>query len=904
MNDVNFIVDSFSFLHESIPSKVEVGLSLLSSKVTLTCFDVNERLLVFGSDCGVVYGFRRGEKATKKAHFRMAAVTTSITNVRLIECDLLAFSTGNQLVVYTLNNLQILYLWKNERNGHFVNITTFSAFMNPDLSLTLISGDKLGCVHKHQVSQSKAELLFEENESANVKHSHEVTQIEAADSETILVSTCSRSVIIKLESDKVCVTQIGKNARKVCGNYGAVFCGENLYAARPSLHLIKANKTDGNVVETFILKKAKDPPSFRYFCDVRCVNQAKPSSPQLGSLIVSPVFDCLISWNSRSFLVVDSDGRLLVKENNLMDLIDVKTSSTIGYEDIFLLFKNRSFLRLRRVVQNYCDSATRTPLDCVNRDLLQPNEAEYVSDDKSDISEQKTAPSFNISPFGQMGELKRIFNKLQNKLTGEVYTDKTFDVSSTETTSNSDVSECESRTSAVTDECSNDVLNEPLVVHKKYRRIKHKTERNKNAIDSQHILNVNEELMRTSEAVVEDSSSSASNHSTTDEEKVNFTSMQEGQSLVEDIDDVETRLSNILKAFRLGETCEDSESSVIAEDISPAEEILTISVNEQNRIKQEIYIAEDRTEVTETVDIYWNLVLEGSRNVNKMNILSLCASSYDDQIGVGYVWLSCLINKQVELYYLPSFKSIKSPASKSKIISIGVNTKQILVLFDDGNLYCRWGDSTKPLSNKWIPINVNRPQCKLCTISANNSNSVVWCCDYEGNSWLLKSTTSKTQLIPIRDDNEITIYFKAVVVAPQDSSLVWAISTDNYVYMRNGIFNENGIDDELIAGISWLKVEAPVVPKCIAVTAHSVWLLNDEGNRIFRRIGIEPPFDLLGNSWQEVRCPTLVNDCVKLISASLNDDIWLLTSCGSVWQHCQHPLTSLQEIESDWILVK
>ncbi|RWS05056.1 WD repeat-containing protein CG11141-like isoform X1 [Dinothrombium tinctorium] len=949
MNEKIFSVDCFHFLRDSIPAKVESGINLLSQAsqlLTVTCFDINCETIVFGTDCGLIYGFRRGEKASRRAHFRMAPVSTKIDRIKLSSSNLLAFNSVNHLIVYKFDTLEMVYIWKNVfDDGKAINITTINSVLDRECAIYVFTGDQLGCVWRHDLTQSKQQLVFQEAENTGEsRHFHEIVQIDCCDNETILVSTCFRSVIVKIKSD--CdyeVIQIGKNARKVCGKYGAVFAADHLFAARPSLHLIKANKFDGNVIETFMLKKAKEPFPLPELSEFRSFKlPQKQQLPQLGSMIAFTVEDkginFLISWNETSIMIISPDGQLLLKESQLNDLIDVKISPVFNFVDIFLLFKSRDFLRLRH---KWCDTKDIAALH--ESENISKSDTKAEDQESVDIASRDSRATEYIEPIvesifpftnqaiEQIGELKKIFFKFQSKFIGdnssEVDLDSNASVKSHDSnkTSNSDCSESDLKEDMRKTKVESDILNEPLVVHKKLRKSKRKIKNNDIKENNSKAYHFRKTSTASSDiaSVISDASSTTSSHSSEkclkneSNKIIECKTAENGHKENRTYNsDMESRLSHILHAFREGLSEELSAdvngSEIHSENLKSTDDLIEDFVENElhsiGNVKEEIFHEfEAEYEIKSesdysTVDIDWNLVLEGSFNVNKIKILSLCAASYDDQIGVGYVWLSCLINKQTALYYLPSFKNIKCPQNKTRIVSLGVNTKHILVLYEDGNLYCRRGDSTKPVAEKWISIDINRPQCKLTSLSVNDSDSVVWCCDLKGKAWLLK--LSPITLVPIRDDSDSPIYFKSIVVSPQDSSVVWALSIDDKLFARCGIFNENGIKDELIGGISWIRVTTPILPKSIAATTRSIWFSNEEGDRIFRRVGMDPPFDCIGQSWEEVKCPTLINDCIKQLSASLNDDIWLLTKCGSVWQYCNHPQNTLQEVESDWILVK
>jgi len=224
--------------------------------------------------------------------------------------------------------------------------------------------------------------------------------------------------------------------------------------------------------------------------------------------------------------------------------------------------------------------------------------------------------------------------------------------------------------------------------------------------------------------------------------------------------------------------------------------------------------------------------------------------------------------KETCLYVLPGFKKIKCPCIEGVTIrSFNVNLWQILLLYQDGSIFRCLDWRIKNFFTALLPLRftklaitrIHRP----LSLSVNFVDQICWSCDEEGYGWILRmknpSLPSNASCRLARDDSFPSVRLKSVAVSPGNSGVVWASDSCGRVFVREGIFNEKGDEDNLITGINWVRVsDMPYSVKSIVACNDSVWILCEfsPGDILFKRKGINPPLNYIGSHWEKCQLPT------------------------------------------------
>ena len=245
-------------------------------------------------------------------------------------------------------------------------------------------------------------------------------------------------------------------------------------------------------------------------------------------------------------------------------------------------------------------------------------------------------------------------------------------------------------------------------------------------------------------------------------------------------------------------------------------------------------------------------------------IISVSAFSDDMKDGVGILIQE---SKDACILIFPGFKKIKCPSVGDSVCvrSFEVNAREILLLYEDGSLYrcLDWSHKNRSLLTSVLPVKfskltisrVDRP----LSLSFNFIDQLCWSCDQDGLGWILKlnTTTNTPSCLLARDDSFPPVRLTSVSVSPRNSAIVWGTDSCGRLFVREGIFNEKGDADILIAGINWVRVDIPFSVKSTVASNDSIWILCDfsSGDRLFERKGINPPYDYIGSHWQEYQLP-------------------------------------------------
>ena len=404
-----FIGDAYAFLLESVPAFQVKGLKTIP--IEITCFDVNHEVIVFGSNVGTLFVYKRRTKVDDSAHFVTNVSRNLISHVHLLSPELTCIASKNQIIVWDILNDTCIYnrlIDADDSSNTKVTAIAISSTNSP----YIFTGHSDGNVFQHFLDLDKHVLIFKE-QSSNI-HFHEIVQLDVISDNVVLISSCHRSTIVSHDQGKdIAVTQIGQNQRRTCGTFGAVHISNDnlIYAARPKSHLVRADVNSGQVLETFVLKKAAKPKSLDIFDQFRKCAFTGESSVSLGCLLVLNS-SSILSWTENSMTIISIDGSLLAHETDLINISDVKCLHYPNEEfEVFVLFQTRQFMRLRNfshesLVKNFNEDGSEY-MSC---------EEDY-NDPFSDLNFQLP---FKIPSLGVIEEnLKQVIHNIQNKVAAD-----------------------------------------------------------------------------------------------------------------------------------------------------------------------------------------------------------------------------------------------------------------------------------------------------------------------------------------------------------------------------------------------------------------------------------------------------------------------------------------------------
>ena len=307
--------------------------------------------------------------------------------------------------------------------------------------------------------------------------------------------------------------------------------------------------------------------------------------------------------------------------------------------------------------------------------------------------------------------------------------------------------------------------------------------------------------------------------------------------------------------------------------------------------------------------IKWNLIYSPVNSAEQITFKSslISASGFSDESNEGaFLLFGCCDCQNKCIFTFPGFKRIKLPRNNMKVSTFSASPTKIILLDEDGNLFIAndWLHPRFLLGVKWDKINTSRTGSRLVDSSCNIIDQICWFVDDDGCSWIHRIKTSTWILA--RDENVPNLRLNMITVSPQNSAIVWASDTENQLYAREGIFNDKSDADCLIAGINWVPVE-PVVGtlKLLSASLDCLWVISEHHgeDRLFKRIGIDPPRNYVGTEWEEVLLPLLIEDQVKRVSSSLSGDLYLLTDNGLLYQYCIHETIPLKTVDDGWLLL-
>ena len=859
-----FNIHKFDFLVKYIELSKDELIVTKPRKIQITCFDVNQNFFVFGTSCGRIYAFKRHVFNAQQT-FKYRLISNQINFIKLITDELLAFVTDSSIYIWNRSNQKFLYGWKCPTKAAITCLQTFLSVN--DQKLLLISGDSDGCVRFHDLIKCHQNVIFTD-------FGFPIVQIEFIDSQTILVSSSFRTIVIEnafSEPTKQNIIKIGKNERKTCGKFGAIFSHNSnlIYGSRPSLHLIKA-QTNGDVIETIRVNNIQEsecPDKFEELIPKPITGKV---AYKLGLLHLFCDDQYVISTNDSSLLIIQTDGQFCFRER-IDKLIDVKISAANSNE-AFLLLESKFIIRIQSK-----EFADRSQFD-----ISSEYERSSESGGKSSDSKSSTESLLSLikgpvitNPISFIDEeLKKVFdfNKLQSKL-AEKYNRFSTSIISTfdpQILPNSDRNvfispEYENTINENIDANSSPVKEEPeilspLVVSRKAKRkIRHQNglivTNGTNGMTHVNSVNSMSDVSEINNIKSMSKSSSESNILT------------QKSDINETYDD--NRLEMILSVYReansnnnnLNEPDEINQAYDIEDnnvfDASEPNESPEVKLTIESSMSTELESNEVRDGETKTepelennVDevISWNQ-LNRVKSGSELEFYSFCAYGYSSKTEIGLIWF--LSKDKNNLLYYPSFECLK--LGKGRIVDITCATYELFVLTETGLIFKREGmDATKPVGTKWTQVKSNRSKFRITSISFNCKDGILWCCDANGETWICQTRGQKWSLN--KDFSSHSIIMRKVSVSPIDCHIVWGIDKNGKVYVRS--FDTSDSDK---CGQQWDLVDGILVASDIVVTCDNNVLIIVPNEGIFKRNAILSVDDKI-NEWRPVVGPDLPQD--------------------------------------------
>ncbi|XP_054166755.1 uncharacterized protein LOC128964218 [Oppia nitens] len=921
------LVMPFVWHHFDFVAKcVAISTSADTTVPQITCFDVNNNYFIVGTAAGLVFVFRRHQTANN-IFIKYRLTSSPIIAIKLITDDLLGFIT--QSVVYILNraNHKFLYGWKCPTKAIIKCLHTYTSCNR----LMVFSGDSDGCLRYHDLIKGEQIIIFKDLGYA-------VVQIESIDADKLLVSTSLRTVIVVidwLDTTKTRVTTIGKNERKTCGKFGAVYSHITgiIYGSRPSMHLIKA-QTSGEVMETIRVNNIKQsdcPELLQDLSDKPITGQLKY---KLGVLKMLCNDTYILSINGSDLVIVKIDGQFCLRER-LNGLIDVKISDTNNNE-AFLLFESNDIIRIRDI-RTQSEQLSDFEVSSSDSDrsgselgrLIGCDDNSFRSSTESLINLMKT-PLNNMNPISFIDEeLRKVFdfNKIQINLTKKYNQLSTSIISTLEPNllpncdkNNVFVEPFNEDTVDVAVSLTKDNVDitDPLVITKKQKRKTHyasncslsTTISDKDSTsDSQTITvnNTNEDISQLllDNLKIEDKNDVNSVDNSISEEnqlQMILSAYKEANNLLDSTADSgvldNELITNSIKMFI---SKDNNNHELVVENNNECHNQssdlpeLSDSVSEQSG---EVLEDNNNTEdIIRPVNYEWELIIclsDVCKLLNCSDFISLCAAGYNSSQEIGLVWFT-----PKESNYLVYYPSLDTPLSLNKLQAVDIccAPNVLYVLSNWGTIYRRDGmDATRPVGNKWQQLKNIKNKSKLISISINTSDSVLWCCDMNGESWT--HTIRDQKWLKITDFSSHAIMMKKVCVSLTDSNIVWGIDRSGKIFVRNFCDNHNNQQKRDFCGDNWLLVDGILANDIVVFDKFVIIIV--ENHLLFRRSA-----KYGDNDWQQVMGPELCNeDHYMSLSVTQNNDIWIMTARGLVWHTMvlKNKIT-IKEEDSEWIII-
>lgn len=939
-NNGNYYCDVFSFIKQTIPPVVFKNERRTVTRIT--CLDVSSTDLVLGSNVGLLFAFKRRTPINDCPHFQAEILNSAISFIKVTNIPgLIGATSYSTIVIWSLyDEKEIFRANLSPKNTvHSTDIKPYITclhFNESEPGITFLVGMSNGHVIQVQTSINDkqistkfeiATIFVETDESVTLDHlNHKIVQLDVISPDRLLVSTCYRTVIVEgYKSSSPTVIQVGKNQRLTCGSYGACFLEESnlIFASRPSSHLLVADPMTGNGQKTFILKRSLKPEKIDEFDRLRKEKEQQTSPPFVLGRLIAVDSEKIISWNKSTFFMVNSSGTLLIDERNI-DIIGItvvkqkqqqqqqgenreesnfkNTSNDCSLFEIFILSSQMILLRIMNFTY---DDDNNSYLSSIS------------FDETGDISTDETSP-ISFLPTN----ITTTFTSLINGL--KVRSDS-FESSSnpSQYTLNNEQISLNTIPGKREQVKFDDASTEELVVARKKFPTSSKGKKSSfsNKTEKSNIKKVTKEPnVSSSKSSLQFKSPSAIYDSTLYEEIASSNNTSENNLNEDTSVDESERLLQILKAYSFGKANDINDISqpqtdaltqnlsFIQEKELNSDEKIIPQVDQQKHDVDELpgnstnnfltseplvfstfsmaiqsnenNIHDEKSEKYDLVFLKWILRTpeDGKNKLDLSSVVQICA--LQDEMRDG---LALLVNTSNDwyIYIYPGSRKIKCPSSKSRVRNFHVSTNQIIILYQDGTLYKTVNWLTRKffcLGPKFTKLEFKRCNC-LIDISCNIIDQVNWACDQDGFGWVIKSSDSTAFLA--RDDASPQIRITTVAVSPRNSAIVWALDIFSRLYVREGIFNEKGDMDSLIAGIDWILVDdIPGRVSVIAASNDTIWIVCevDGKDRIFKRLGIDPPRNYIGTEWQEFSLP--VEEKIRCLSGNLTRKYLYYIDCS------------------------
>ncbi|XP_077997561.1 tectonin beta-propeller repeat-containing protein 2-like [Glandiceps talaboti] len=330
-----------SYLYQHLPQKAQRGIRNID--IQLTSIDVNAEFIVLGCNIGLIFLFDRKTRQITK--FKCDSGSHHVTTVKLSSSldDLVAAGTSNgHLHIYQLPSR--LPGHHRELRKHVLEKLHTCAITCAEWStngMKLYTGDTKGRViytavdfyNKVEEPCKPTQILTEGSEIVQLSYAHKI----------LLVSTLQRSVLCYTDEDNR-LQQVGQNARKNEGGYGACFVQEVckpsdaiLYASRPGLRLWKAS-TDGIVLNTYFCKGLikHEHPTIEVLPDT-APSRIRPQRTADKHFGVVKIFAdrYILTWCDNLLYVVDPEQQVIV--GSIQGTVGQIASVATFDDEIFIL---------------------------------------------------------------------------------------------------------------------------------------------------------------------------------------------------------------------------------------------------------------------------------------------------------------------------------------------------------------------------------------------------------------------------------------------------------------------------------------------------------------------------------------------------------------------------------------
>ena len=865
-----FDFERFDFLDKCLKQTKE-DFGLRTDKIQITCFDVNQNFFVFGTNCGLIYCFRRHVFGSAQL-IKYQLFTTSINLIKLITDELLSFTTESGVYVWNRLSRKFLYGWKCPTKAVISCLQTFMSIT--DRQLLLFSGDSDGCLRFHNMIECQQNIIYKD-------FGFPIIQIEFIDNRTLLISSSFKTVIVKTnfsEPNKQKITSVGKNERKTYGKFGAVYSHKSalIYGSRPSLHLIKADIT-GNVIETIRINNIKESDCSQTLQELVPKPITGKVIYKLGVLQLFCSDEYIISSNDSNLLIIGTDGEFCVKEK-VDQLIDVKISAANSNE-AFLLLESKHIIRIRNNQMRNCSES----------ETSSEYEKSSESEGKSSDSKSSNESLFNlmkgpviVNPISFIDEeLRKVFdfNALQTKL-AKKYNQLSASIISTidpkilpnydknvfvDHEYDNNINQRIDSNTAVVD--SSEVTSPLLVTRKGRRRTRH------NSSDSQMTINSTTDSVNSNEEFV--------SNSICREEPFKDNSLKNHKVLEINESNDDNRLEMILSAYREANNItnpneEQTDDDFTIDDnhltngneitVPTNDEELSVPISEEELKSTEltdkidsqtnqINVESIETEnIIEEVNYCWEQMIRLYESKQNKNFIfsSIRSNGYNSSSEVGLIWF--IPKDHYSLIYYPSFDTLK--LLKGRIQDMTCSMNELYIVNDSGLIFRREGiDATKPVGTKWSQIKGNKSKFKLTSISLNYKHSMLWCCDGNGETWTYQTKSQKWFVI--KDFSSHSIEMRKVCVSPIDANIVWGIDKSGKIFVRSFVKSgDNNRSDS--CGDEWLLMDGILAIDIVVCCDNSV-LIAVQNNQLYRRsakIGSNEKI----NEWKEVNAPEVPED--------------------------------------------